>query len=141
MMCMSKFLDIKNGPGGSKKAPTCGSERLECTNEAEPMSPIRPGIRRNSQVNYSKPMQTIIIFDWDDTLFPTTYMRDDMDLSWRKPIKQHSSLSREQVKEITNNISSVEVQAEKILRLAASLGKVVFVTLARSPWVFETCRN
>ena len=27
--------------------------------------------------------QTLLIFDWDDTLFPTTYVRDDLDLSFR----------------------------------------------------------
>ncbi|CAE8583384.1 unnamed protein product, partial [Polarella glacialis] len=36
--------------------------------------------RRNSQIDFSSPEQTIIILDWDDTLFPLTYVRTDLHL-------------------------------------------------------------
>ena len=29
----------------------------------------------------------IIVFDWDDTLFPTSYIRDDMELDYQRPVK------------------------------------------------------
>ena len=31
--------------------------------------------------------QTVIIFDWDDTLFPTTYVRHDLGLNIQQPLK------------------------------------------------------
>ena len=43
--------------------------------------------RRNSQAFFSSKSQTLLIFDWDDTLFPTTYVRDDLDLAWNRPLK------------------------------------------------------
>merc|ERR1719352_1345969 len=43
--------------------------------------------RRNSQFMFSSQRQTVIIFDWDDTLFPTTYVRDDMELNYEQPMK------------------------------------------------------
>ncbi|CAE7243575.1 unnamed protein product [Symbiodinium necroappetens] len=46
--------------------------------------------RRNSQAFFADKAQTLLIFDWDDTLFPTTYVRDDLDLSWNKPLKDQS---------------------------------------------------
>eukprot|EP00438_Fugacium_kawagutii_P022851 Skav230326 [mRNA] locus=scaffold430:612162:618302:+ [translate_table: standard] len=54
--------------------------------------------RRNSQLFFASKSQTLLIFDWDDTLFPTTYV------PWQ-------------------------------------LCKVVLLTLARAPWVSESCKN
>jgi hypothetical protein len=96
--------------------------------------------RRNSQVDFAKPTQTIIIFDWDDTLFPTTYVRDDLNLQWRKPIEKQD-LSKEQKREISGHLEKCERHAAQLLQLAITLGKVVLVTLARAPWVSECCKQ
>jgi len=97
--------------------------------------------RRNSQAEFNAPHQTTIIFDWDDTLFPTTYVRDDLNLSCSKPVEKQRGLSLGQVKEISGHLERCETQAEKLLRQAVLLGTVVFVTLARSPWVSHCCAN
>lgn len=96
--------------------------------------------RRNSQEFFSAKKQTLLIFDWDDTLFPTTYVRDDMDLSWRKPMKDQDLSPREKA-DITKNLDVCAVKVVDLLRSANKLGKLVLVTLARSPWVFESSKN
>eukprot|EP00927_Polykrikos_kofoidii_P046738 TRINITY_DN40876_c0_g1_i1.p1 TRINITY_DN40876_c0_g1~~TRINITY_DN40876_c0_g1_i1.p1 ORF type:complete len:545 (+),score=107.20 TRINITY_DN40876_c0_g1_i1:109-1743(+) len=96
--------------------------------------------RANSQDDFAQVSETIIIFDWDDTLFPTTYVRDDLDLSCRKPVERQS-LSKDQKKIVSMNLEKVEIQADKILRLANTLGRVVLVTLAKYPWVTECCKQ
>ena len=37
---------------------------------------VAPG-RRNSQAGYAEKNNTALILDWDDTIFPTTWVRDD----------------------------------------------------------------
>lgn len=60
---------------------------------------------------------TVIVFDWDDTLLPTTAVVNE---------------------ELTPDKSVLETHAEHVretLRLAASLGRVAIVTLAARPWL------
>eukprot|EP00930_Biecheleria_cincta_P084844 TRINITY_DN74277_c0_g1_i1.p1 TRINITY_DN74277_c0_g1~~TRINITY_DN74277_c0_g1_i1.p1 ORF type:complete len:592 (-),score=129.41 TRINITY_DN74277_c0_g1_i1:118-1893(-) len=96
--------------------------------------------RRNSQEFFSAKTQTLLIFDWDDTLFPTTYVRDDMDLCWRKPMKDQDASPREKA-DITKKLDVCAVKVVDLLRSANKLGKLVLVTLARSPWVMESSKN
>lgn len=96
--------------------------------------------RRNSQDFFSAKLQTLLIFDWDDTLFPTTYVRDDMDLCWRKPMKDQDVTPREKA-DITKKLDVCAMKVVELLRSANKLGKLVLVTLARSPWVFESSKN
>jgi len=90
--------------------------------------------RRNSQEKFSSPDQTIIVFDWDDTLFPTFWIRDDLCLNWKLKIawQLEDGPYREAIEKrldlIFNSVS-------QLLRTAAILAKVVIVTLAKSPWV------
>lgn len=96
--------------------------------------------RRNSQEFFSHQTQTVIIVDWDDTLFPTTYVRDDLSLCWRKTMKEQS-LPPKQKAEVTRNLDRCAAHVVEFMRLASRLGKVILVTLARSPWVAESCKN
>lgn len=60
---------------------------------------------------------TVIVFDWDDTLLPTTAVVDG---------------------ELDSKKSILEAHAEHVretLQLAASLGRVAIVTLAARPWL------
>eukprot|EP00440_Ansanella_granifera_P057921 gb/GFBE01062788.1/.p1 GENE.gb/GFBE01062788.1/~~gb/GFBE01062788.1/.p1 ORF type:complete len:567 (+),score=150.73 gb/GFBE01062788.1/:1-1701(+) len=96
--------------------------------------------KRNSQEFFSAKSQTLLIFDWDDTLFPTTYVRDDMELSWRKPMKDQNVSPREKA-DITKKLDQCAANVVELLKCASKVGKVVLVTLARSPWVAESCKN
>lgn len=96
--------------------------------------------RRNSQFMFSMKMQTVIIFDWDDTLFPTTYIRDDMELNWQKPMKDQRIDFKEKA-EITMKLDKCAQNVIQLMKMACGLGKVILVTLAKTPWVTQSCTN
>ena len=76
----------------------------------------------------------------DDTLFPTTYVRDDLNLSFNKSVEEHG-LSNEQKSQIWGHLENCERHAAQLLQLACGLGKVVLVTLAGSPWITQCCKH
>lgn len=94
--------------------------------------------RRCSQVSFASRSQAIIIFDWDDTLFPTTYVRDDLALPWNKTLEEQHFSGKAECARLLKDCSAT---TEKVLRQAHTLGKVVLVTLAKRPWVDESCKN
>jgi len=99
--------------------------------------PMGHGMRRNSQGGFSSKAQTVIILDWDDTLFPSSYMRGDIRLPLRMPLESQNISPGLRAK-VTAHLEEVATRAEQVLRLAWQLsGKVIVVTLARSPWVTE----
>lgn len=94
---------------------------------------------RDSQATFTDKSQTAIIFDWDDTLFPTTYIRHDLGLDLHKPLKdQNLPLSLKQ--EVAANLQKCATNAANLLRLACTMGKVILVTLASPPWVTDACK-
>jgi len=96
--------------------------------------------RRSTQHLFADPSQTFIVLDWDDTLFPTTYVRDDLNLCWQTPMKNQRLQAREK-NEITRNLQRCSDRCCSLLEDACASGKVVLVTLARSPWVDVSCAN
>lgn len=77
-----------------------------------------------SQCLYGNPDQTVIIFDWDDTLCPTTWLKSHEDADPQMPkLKMFCERTR------------------ALLTLAGTLGKVVIVTNAKRPWVEHCCRT
>jgi len=69
------------------------------------------------QEEYSSSSSTVIVFDWDDTLLPTTAVTNEALLSDKSILEAHAEHVRE------------------TLKLAASLGRVAIVTLAARPWL------
>jgi len=103
---------------------------------------LKPGIRQTiesivstgSQADYLKPEQTIILFDWDDTLCPSNWIRENRPaLSFFKPAPQDERFQRP--------LRELQKSVEATLILAMKLGKVVIVTNAMEPWVETSCRN
>jgi len=87
-----------------------------------------------SQTDYFRPEQTIILFDWDDTLCPSTWIRDNQPaLNFFKPAPCEDRYLRP--------LKEMQRQAERILTLALKMGKVIIVTNAMEPWVETSCRN
>ena len=86
-----------------------------------------------STLDWYKPTQTAVIFDWDDTLFPTSWLKAQSGLRWYEPLAANSPY-RPIFKEISTNI-------REVLETAAELGSVSIVTLASSPWVTIAVRN
>lgn len=73
--------------------------------------------------------QALIIFDWDDTLFPTTWLKEQGLLAdgVTMSAEQQAHLER-----VANQVSST-------LHLAMELGKVVIVTNAQQGWIEMSC--
>lgn len=110
--------------------------------EGSGMSPHgRPMGRRDSQCFFSKQEQTVIVFDWDDTLFPTTYVNDDLRLDWQRSLRNQPNLQPEDVESVMKKLSLCEEGAAEALRRARELAHVVVVTLASTGWVHLACKH
>lgn len=103
---------------------------------------LKPSIRRTiesmvstgSQAEYFRPDQTIILFDWDDTLCPSNWIRDNRPaLSFFRPAPNEERFQKP--------LAELAVQVEATLKLAMKMGKVIIVTNAMEPWVETSCRN
>eukprot|EP00929_Paragymnodinium_shiwhaense_P104723 TRINITY_DN693_c0_g1_i1.p1 TRINITY_DN693_c0_g1~~TRINITY_DN693_c0_g1_i1.p1 ORF type:complete len:360 (-),score=45.52 TRINITY_DN693_c0_g1_i1:290-1264(-) len=103
---------------------------------------LRPSIRKSvesatstgSQAEFYKPEQTIILFDWDDTLCPSNWIRENRPaLSFFKPAPVDPRFQKP--------LQELQRRVEALLRLSMTLGKVVIVTNAMEPWVETSCRN
>eukprot|EP00391_Amoebophrya_sp_Ameob2_P014027 CAMPEP_0178998688 /NCGR_PEP_ID=MMETSP0795-20121207/9645_1 /TAXON_ID=88552 /ORGANISM="Amoebophrya sp., Strain Ameob2" /LENGTH=380 /DNA_ID=CAMNT_0020691381 /DNA_START=851 /DNA_END=1993 /DNA_ORIENTATION=- len=96
--------------------------------------------RRNSQDAFATKDQTILVFDWDDTLFPTTWVRHYMGLHWKHPLADQriNVLQKRKIKAALDELSA---EVEQFLLAALQRGRVVIVTLARIPWVRLSCDN
>lgn len=96
-------------------------------------TPRRRG-RAESQWNFADPSQTVIVFDWDDTLFPTTNLIDVLSLDWQVPLAQQRVK-----KEVRTKLAQCENRAAEVLGKAVENGHVVVVTLAARGWVEQAC--
>lgn len=105
-------------------------------------SRLKPTIRQTiesitstgSQAEYFRPEQTIILFDWDDTLCPSNWIRENRPaLSFFKPCPPEEKYQRP--------LRELQKHVEATLQLAMKMGKVIIVTNAMEPWVETSCRN
>lgn len=103
---------------------------------------MKPSVRRTiesivstgSQADFAKPEQTLILFDWDDTLCPSNWIRENRPaLSFFKPAPADEKFQRP--------LKELQIHVEATLKLAMKMGKVVIVTNAMDPWVETSCRN
>mmetsp|Transcript_58387 Transcript_58387/g.156078 ORF Transcript_58387/g.156078 Transcript_58387/m.156078 type:complete len:294 (+) Transcript_58387:3-884(+) len=95
---------------------------------------IESMVSTGSQAQYFKPDQTIIIFDWDDTLCPSSWIRANKHhLSFFKPAPKTEHFQRP--------LRELQRECEALLTMAIKLGNVVIVTNAVHPWVETSCRN
>lgn len=94
--------------------------------------------------------ESVIMFDWDDTLFPTRYVWNDERIKWDKvapcfepdghpALGAHAHCSegvtmREALSQHAKTVAA-------LLRLAVTLGHVVIITLAADGWVDMSIRN
>lgn len=87
-----------------------------------------------SQVEFATPDQTIILFDWDDTLCPSHWIRANRPtLSFFKPPPNEDQYALP--------LKELEKRGEALLNQALKLGRVVIVTNAVEPWVHTSCKN
>jgi hypothetical protein len=89
----------------------------------------------SSTFDFASTDQTIIIFDWDDTLCPSTCIKSfaQVDAEGRTTFDLDEG-TREQLEMLAD-------QSLMLIRSAQAMGKVVIVTNARSPWVDISCES
>jgi len=81
-----------------------------------------------------------VILDWDDTLFPTTWVREDVALDWQCSVDMQLPPS-DRSHMIKGLLSKHELTTARFLDGAVKQAKVFIVTLARRPWVVTSCKN
>lgn len=79
-----------------------------------------------------RPGETLIVFDWDDTIMPTFWLQSN------KLCDRHALLKF--TPEQKSALEGVANQAAKLLEAAGNLGEVVIVTSAETGWVEYSCR-
>jgi hypothetical protein len=86
----------------------------------------------DSDANYRDPDQTIIIFDWDDTLCPSTTCMRTHGLS---------VLGERPTGELAASLEALAAEAQALIERACELAaKVVVVTNAEDGWVDLSCK-
>jgi len=85
-----------------------------------------------SQAEWFKPEQTLIIYDWDDTLCPSTWLRENR-ISFFKPTPPEPCFQKP--------LRELQAKVIQLLTDSLKLGKVVIVTNAMDPWVETSCKN
>merc|ERR1719210_3135413 len=92
------------------------------------------GIRRNSQESFAEKMHTTLVLDWDDTLFPTTWVREDCKLDWRYSLEEQLRPGQ-RLEAIKALLEKHLVRVAEFFSEAEPLANIFIVTLARRPWV------
>lgn len=111
-------------------------EEAEQVNDDEPenmlpsaRAPEEAAFKRQAQEE-STPHRALIVFDWDDTLLPTSWIKYAR--------KQGTELDDEQ---IDKELADHEEAVMELLRTAKALGDVSIVTLGSRKWVKNTCKS
>jgi hypothetical protein len=88
-----------------------------------------------SQLKFMDPDQTIIVYDWDDTICPSTWIRSAVKFDRKgKPLTPNSP-------SINEEMTKLAEQALPLIRASKAMGQVVVVTNARRPWVETSCNH
>lgn len=90
----------------------------------------------NSQGDFAEKTETVIIFDWDDTLFPCSNLNYHVSL---KPFLHDHNIPDHVRIGVSRGLANCTEALEHLLRLATSCGKVLLVTLAKETWVTRSC--
>ncbi|CAE7169945.1 KIN12F [Symbiodinium microadriaticum] len=111
--------DEDGGPGFVGIVLSFDTKRL--TAQASDLAVFKPALgvtpslgRRNSQEFFATKFQTMIVLDWDDSK-----LKD----------------------EVASKLAICQTKVVDLLKQATDAGKVILVTLARKPWVLDSCRN
>eukprot|EP00391_Amoebophrya_sp_Ameob2_P012026 CAMPEP_0178988564 /NCGR_PEP_ID=MMETSP0795-20121207/3876_1 /TAXON_ID=88552 /ORGANISM="Amoebophrya sp., Strain Ameob2" /LENGTH=1288 /DNA_ID=CAMNT_0020679843 /DNA_START=355 /DNA_END=4221 /DNA_ORIENTATION=+ len=89
-----------------------------------------------SQAEYASPEQTIIIFDWDDTLHPSYYVKS-LGLAVNDPRAEFDRLSPA----LQEGLRELAEISERLIRTALKYGRVVIITNAETGWAQVSCKK
>mmetsp|Transcript_103607 Transcript_103607/g.332056 ORF Transcript_103607/g.332056 Transcript_103607/m.332056 type:complete len:298 (-) Transcript_103607:186-1079(-) len=85
-----------------------------------------------SQGEFAEPDQTLIVFDWDDTLCPSCWIQDAQLSFFKAPPNEERYMGP---------LKQLERVVEGLLVTSLKLGHVVIVTNAQEPWVESSCKH
>jgi len=104
---------------------------LECRTE------VRKTSTSTSSCQFAEPTQTLIFFDWDDTLFPTTAIFDEWEVPTGKEL-ENAIIPEVLSKQLVRWCDALL----KFLKAACSVTeRCVIVTNSRRPWVQQCARR
>lgn len=83
----------------------------------------------------AKHLQALILFDWDDTLCPTSWIEDSPQLRGALDGRIHRG------GEVWDRLSEQARAVKELIQQALSLATVALVTLAERPWVAVSARD
>merc|ERR1712224_3320 len=95
-------------------------------------------IRHSSQHKFKNSDQTAVVFDFDDTLFPTTFFEQKSGLSNKSPADLQTHMMDE-YQEALDKIEECQASAEMLLRCAPNCGHVFIVTLSTPKLLQKRC--
>lgn len=126
--CLS-HLDLPSPP----PSPCVGSARVRSSSSTSCSS------ESSSILRFSEPAQTLIFFDWDDTLFPTTAIFRDHELSKAEVCKNNVLQLPD---DLRNGLELWREALRQCLLVACRLGdRCTIVTNSRRPWVDVCIRH
>lgn len=96
--------------------------------------------KRDSQWLFAEKEHTALILDWDDTIFPTTWVRHDCALDWRLPLPEQK-IEKEQKRFVKDILDRLGDKLEVFLDKGCLTTHCVIVTLAQRPWVQLSAKN
>jgi len=81
-----------------------------------------------------RPEDTVVIFDWDDTLFPTWFVTEVVNPCLADPQSDNLPADSPFIEPLRSHGQTVQ----KVLEAARSNARVAIVTLAQRPWVLNS---
>lgn len=114
------------------------SQGDESQNQDDVVSPLGSYDTKTSWNQYAEPMQTLIFFDWDDTLFPTTELLDRWGL--KVTPGQKEAINEEALcPEARAWLGTWRQSVQRLLSVACEASaQCTLVTNSKRPWV-EDC--
>lgn len=133
------------GEGVLPPAPRCTQQPQLISAQQRSLSgfsaPIpRSAVRRNSQLAFAEKRNSCVIVDWDDTIFPTTWVREDCGMLWREPMHRQLELGPRR-NLIESLLGKLLTRLEDFFDQATAHANVFIVTLAKRPWVEMSVTN
>lgn len=116
------------------------SSQIGVNRTASMKSDIMRTKRRDSQNTFAEKLSTTMILDWDDTIFPTTWVREDCGLNWKFSIDQQLE-EGERRSVIEGLLANLHAGLEGFFDEAIATCNISIVTLAKRPWVETSAKN
>jgi hypothetical protein len=89
-----------------------------------------------SSANWRIPSGVLIFFDWDDTIFPTSWLESKLGFAeWSRGLVGPESVLDDADRRLLDELDHA---ARSFLVAASQFGKLCCVTLAKQPWQFRT---